>query len=76
MRVCCFPVSNAAATVGREPVDISPDAHGGGEQPNTPWRLARLVQWALTPASDEQLAALVEEGKTDAARWLDKAAGL
>jgi hypothetical protein len=75
VRVTCFPAYNAAAALGdaRLAIDIAPDAPGaGGVVTAAPYGISRLVQWALTPASDDVMDALVHQGQDDAARWVER----
>jgi hypothetical protein len=74
VRVTCFPAYAAAAALGAPGIDIAPDAPGaGGVATEAPYGTARLLQWALTPASDETMNALVHQGQDDARRWVQRA---
>ena len=68
VRVTCFP---AASNLPALRIDIAPDAPGaGGAATPPPYGVARLLQWALTPASDAVMDALVHQGQADAARYV------
>jgi hypothetical protein len=70
VRVTCFPAYSAS----RGYIDIAPDAPGpAGAATTGPYSVARLLQWALTPASDEVMNALVHQGRADAQRWVQRA---
>jgi hypothetical protein len=51
-------------------IDIAPDAPGpSGAATTGPYSVARLLQWALTPADDDVMNDLVHQGQADAQRW-------
>jgi hypothetical protein len=67
IRVSTFPTY----TLSGMGVDICPDAPGVDGAPTpVPYDMSRLLQWALTPATDEVLDALVAQGEADAGRWV------
>ena len=90
VRVTCFPDLEGTGIAGGT-IDIAPAGRGAGPaspaaQDATAaakataaapsYGIARLLQWALTPASDEVMDALVRQGAADAERWARKAAPL
>lgn len=67
IRVSTFPTYTLS---GRQ-VDICPDAPDVDGLPTpVPYDMSRLLQWALTPATDEVMDALVAQGEADAGRWV------
>ena len=83
VRVTCFPDLQGTG-IARGEIDIAPvgrgrgPASGSGEGSSAAavasaaapsYGIARLLQWALTPASDEVMDALVRQGADDAERW-------
>ena len=83
VRVTCFPDLGGTGIAGGA-IDIAPAGRGDGPASaagegasaaaaasyNAPsYGIARLLQWALTPASDDVMDALVRQGQADAQRW-------
>lgn len=84
VRVTCFPDLNGIGIAGGA-IDIAPSGRRAGSAVASasgedalpppsgklpkPYGMARLLQWALTPASDEVMDALVRQGAGDAERW-------
>ena len=76
IRVCCFPAYSAAAAIGApELIDIAPDAPDASGAPiDAPYSTARMIQWALTPADDDTMSILRDNGRADALRWVERQA--
>ena len=74
LRVCCFPAYRVATLAGQT-IDIAPDAPADhtGKPVESPYSTATLVGWALSPADDETMDVLLQNGREDARRWVERA---